>query len=319
MLQCSGHCAPCHTNDGCYHICCGCCRHYFEIDTCVAPSQLAHIIAPIHFVIRSGFIHGCIAHALNILGVGLTSPPIASTAAEMEVENISLCEDCVATEPSTEVAIGQEAVSIPRLQQTDEDSHRLQARDGLLSSRAQSWASSMSARSRATERASKQTPILNNNGYSTTGTLQVSQSTGTQQSSTLTPHGNSNETRQRRHTLANERSTSTCVGAEQRVERQLSNIEEPPPLYSNLFPETTVHNAANSHAQTHFLPSVQNNYASPHHSTSLSRHLPCNHHIPLHHCSPGYPFSHCSHHTRILLPGETGRCSQDTTQPTVRV
>ena len=250
----------------------------------------------------------------------------------MEVENVSLCEDSVDTEPPAEVATRQEVVSAPRQQRTDAGNHSPQTRDGQLLSSAQSRARSISARSRAAERTSQQTPTdaqrsivvsqsQNSNGHSTAGTLL---SAGTQQSSTLVPQDNSageSGASQRRHTLANQ--GSACVGVEQRMERHLSNIEEPPPLYSNLFPGTTVPNATNrhevQHGQTHFLPSVPTNYASQHHSMSLSGHLPCNHHFPLHHCSAGYPFSHCSHHTSILLPGETGHCSQDTRQPTVRI
>ena len=251
------------------------------------------------------------------------------TSTEMEVENISNCGDNIDAEPHTEAATSLEAVSTSRLQQTDAG-HDLQTTGDTLPSRAQSRARSISARSTATERPSQQAPTGAQRRVTVTQpqgrdaeTLLVPASTGTQQTRTpLQPDNSTRDsgTRQGRHTSANI-SGSTCARTEQRVERRLSNIEEPPPLYSNLFPGATVHSATNScgvqHTQvsTHFSSSAQANYSSPHHSMSLSQ---SNHHIPLHHCSACYPVPHCNHHTGVLLPGETGHCLQDLRQPTVR-
>lgn len=95
---------------------------------------------------------------------------------------------------------------------------------------------------------------------------------------------------------------------EDHIQRQDRLIEEPPPLYSNLFSASYVHNATNNCDSRRI--SLQAN-CSEHHNrlppSTVPRHSLCQ---DLHHCSSCYPppLPHSSqHHTSLLLPGEIGQ------------
>lgn len=98
---------------------------------------------------------------------------------------------------------------------------------------------------------------------------------------------------------------------EDHIRRQDRLIEEPPPLYSNLFSASYVHNATNN-CDSRRIPLQAN--CSEHHNhlppSTVPRHSLCQDPSCLHHCSSFYcpPFPHSSqHHTSLLLPGEIGQ------------
>lgn len=96
--------------------------------------------------------------------------------------------------------------------------------------------------------------------------------------------------------------------------REETLIEEPPPLYSNLFSESFVHNNCDSRhipMRADYTHTLQGDGCHITSSSTVPRHsqcMPCNqsYRNSLHHCSTCYPppLSHGSHHTGILLPGE---------------
>lgn len=96
---------------------------------------------------------------------------------------------------------------------------------------------------------------------------------------------------------------------EDHIQRQDRLIEEPPPLYSNLFSPSYVHNATNN-CDSRCI-SLQANCCNEHHNrpppSTVPRHSLCQDPSCLQHCYPP-PFPHSSHHHTILpLPGEIGQ------------
>ena len=98
---------------------------------------------------------------------------------------------------------------------------------------------------------------------------------------------------------------------EDHIQRQDRLIEEPPPLYCNLFSPSYVYNATNN-CDSRRIPLQANcsehyNHLPP---STVPRHSLCQDPSCLHHCSSFYrsPFPHSSqHHTSLLLPGEIGQ------------
>lgn len=236
------------------------------------------------------------------------------TDTALEIENISNCGDDLETEPHVEsVATAppdHNDVEITTIQETRAQSSQSQqttvvpVNDGRpVSTATQSGVRSTSARSTTEtlpspsadsprERIMSMTEPAGNYGNRPTFTPASAriQQSHTQVESTA-------------------RSSGTQNSHEDPTQRQDRLIEEPPPLYCNLFSPSYVHNATNNCDSHRTL--LQANYSNEQHNRlQAPRHSLCQDPSCLHHCSscdlPLLPHS-SQHHTSLLLPGEIGQ------------
>lgn len=230
----------------------------------------------------------------------------------LEIENLSNCGDDLETEPLVEsmapaspdhdnasvIATNQETSTRPN-QSQQTTAPEVANDDHMLLLVQNGTRSTGSARSEIAEATSS------NSASRRERIMLVTEPAGNQTTSMLVSASPVQHTEPENTTRDGEIS-QTVVNSQEGIQRQERLIEEPPPLYSNLFSASYVHNAANNSRHVPLQANV--NCPDEQHNrlpSTVPRHSLCQNHFLSSCYSP--PFPHSSHHTSILLPGEIGQ------------